>query len=549
MPWYGKRPRRQGRRLASLGAPRERHFIISLLLTHRRRGPHEWLCGSPTQMESHEGTMGPRSPGCLDGQPYDGCYEDFVRIFDQKYVVDTATGRSYRMGSYALEALRQLLSLHYPPFAPEEDEHVKRAKHVLIELRRKGHFTEEVSRNYQMLSDSELNHPKLHKLILCITDICNLRCAYCPYSRLSPTALHRIHGNTVMEPNVIEHALRYLEHFGDEDTVIGFYGGEPLIQFDLIREVLGKIRRSLPSWKGRITATSNLTYYTHSLGDFLAANKFFLIVSLDGPKSIHDRYRRYRSGTGSFDTVFRNLRDLCSRHPDYARQCIATNSVLTDLPDLDELDSFFANEVPPVAYSRFSVASSFDAATGLDAATQIDTNTELCIDEWLIRKLKQITLPSEIKSSPLLLGLCIERLHRLVLPNSMDTNGVVPFPGCIPGNKIMVNIDGSFSICEQLESLKIGNVVDGLNHIKIAEIIHDYQSCINDRCINCWAFGFCRMCLVHAWNGSVVSSERLSKHCDQVKARAERLLGACIEKQFSNPTFFDELFTIDSAFM
>lgn len=487
--------------------------------------------------------MGQKAPVNLNRQPCDNGHEDSVRILDHKYVVDTATGRSYRMGTYALEALRELLSLRCPPFAPKDDERFTHAKYALMDLQRNGHFTEQVSRKFQMPSDSELNRPHLHQMIFCITDICNLCCAYCPYSRLSPTALHRIHGTSVMEPNVIEHALRYLEHFGDEDTVIGFYGGEPLIQFDSILEIIEKIRESLPSWKGRITATSNLTCYTHGLGDFLADNKVFLTVSLDGPKPIHDRYRRYRSGTGSFDTVIRNLRDLCSRHPDYARQCVATNSVLTGLPDLDELDSFFANEVPPIAYSRFSVASSFDAAT------QIDTHTERCIDEWLIRKLKQIALPTEIKSSPLLLGLCIELLRRLVLPNSMGTNGSVPLPGCIPGSKIMVNIDGIFSICDQLESLKVGNVVDGLDHVKIAEIIHDYQSCINSRCTNCWAFGFCRTCLVHVWNGSVVSSDRLAKHCDQVKARAERLLGSCIEKQFANPTFFDELFTIDSAFL
>lgn len=498
-------------------------------------------------MESHKGITEPRSQGCIYGQPHDGCHKDFIRIFDQKYVVDTTTGRSYRMGSYALEALRQLLSLNYPPFAPEEDEHVKGAMIVLMDLQRSGHFTEQISRKFLMPNDSELNNPTLNQLIFCITDICNLSCKYCPYSRLSPTALHRIHGTSSLEPNVIDHALRYLEQFGNEETVIGFYGGEPLIQFGLIRKIVEQTRKSLPFWKGRITATSNLTCFNHHIGDFMADNKVFLTVSLDGPKPIHDRYRRYPSGAGSFDIVMQNLRGLWSRHPDYVSQYVATSTVLTGLPNLDELESFFANEVPPLAYSRFSVASSF-GATDLDASGNISRGTYHHIDSWLSRRLSKIISPIEIKRSPLLLGICVEAIHRLVVPKHLYSNDCIPFPGCIPGNKIMVNTDGSFSTCDQLESLRIGNVIDGLDRVKISNIINDYINCIS-KCHDCWALRFCRTCLVHAWDGSVVSSERLSKHCDQVKARAERLLGACIEKQFSTPAFFDELFSINSAFM
>ena len=72
-------------------------------------------------------------------------------------------------------------------------------------------------------------------VILQVTQNCNLRCEYCVYSG---SYYNRVHNNKRMSLETAMAAIDYLaEHSSDTDVLhIGFYGGEPLLEFDLIKE-------------------------------------------------------------------------------------------------------------------------------------------------------------------------------------------------------------------------------------------------------------------------------------------------------------------------
>ena len=99
------------------------------------------------------------------------------------------------------------------------------------------------------LSDNrvkEIKHPatdlletylsrKMKMLIIQLTQNCNLRCEYCPYTYNDGT--DRLHQNRDIDFETIKKALHILKDnsVDSEDISVSFYGGEPLIRFDLIR--------------------------------------------------------------------------------------------------------------------------------------------------------------------------------------------------------------------------------------------------------------------------------------------------------------------------
>jgi uncharacterized protein len=92
-------------------------------------------------------------------------------------------------------------------------------------------------------------------------------------------------------------------------TEFSFFGGEPLLRFDLMQKIADYIHRAERS-TGRTVSlgvTSNGTLLTETILDFLIEQDVELCVSIDGPAHVHNLNRCYKDGRGSFDEVLRNL--------------------------------------------------------------------------------------------------------------------------------------------------------------------------------------------------------------------------------------------------
>lgn len=77
---------------------------------------------------------------------------------------------------------------------------------------------------------------KLQSICLQVTQDCNLRCKYCAYSE---NYKNRVHNNKTMSIETAKKAVDFLIHNSSESDIVGisFYGGEPLLNFKLIRKV------------------------------------------------------------------------------------------------------------------------------------------------------------------------------------------------------------------------------------------------------------------------------------------------------------------------
>lgn len=138
---------------------------------------------------------------------------------------------------------------------------------------------------------------------------CNFSCTYCYEGSRK--------GHKYMTEKTAEHLLQFIAtRFTDKkDTlVVDFFGGEPLLSLPLIE----RLSLSLQSFAQSRKATYFSTIVTNgSLLKRPVAEKLFALglrsakITLDGPAYIHNKYRPFKTGAGSFDIILKNIEDCC----------------------------------------------------------------------------------------------------------------------------------------------------------------------------------------------------------------------------------------------
>jgi uncharacterized protein len=143
--------------------------------------------------------------------------------------------------------------------------------------------------------------------------ICNLACSYCFF--LDKELLYE--GDRFrMSDQVLDQYIRQLIEAHDVPNVtVAWQGGEPtLMGVDFYRrsiELQDKYRR--PGMEFLNTMQTNGTLLNDEWCEFFKENDYLIGISIDGPREIHDAYRVYKRGKGSFDKVMRGLR-LLQKH-------------------------------------------------------------------------------------------------------------------------------------------------------------------------------------------------------------------------------------------
>lgn len=122
-----------------------------------------------------------------------------------------------------------------------------------------------------------------------ITDACNLRCCYCAYGEMYDNYDKR--NNTYMKSSKAIFFLEYLSNLWkssyslsrNSDIYISFYGGEPLLNFDLIEDVVEYFKSNDTGRKPVFSMTTNGLLLNKHI-DYLVNHNFKILVSLDGDK-------------------------------------------------------------------------------------------------------------------------------------------------------------------------------------------------------------------------------------------------------------------------
>lgn len=187
-------------------------------------------------------------------------------------------------------------------------------------------------------------------LILELTQKCNLACEYCCYGHHYLQSGQR--RESVLPLETAQRVIRDFVNHRLKRCSIGFYGGEPLLEFELLKQVVcfAEECAGQRGMKPEFSVTTNGTLLTDERIHFLVEHNFSVVVSIDGPKETHDRYRVFQDGLGgdgrrgSFDIVIKNVRRFAELYPDYGRRGFAIT--LTAISDVDAIDSVLRDLQP-----------------------------------------------------------------------------------------------------------------------------------------------------------------------------------------------------------
>ena len=189
----------------------------------------------------------------------------------------------------------------------------------------------------------------IHVVAKPIGPVCNLNCEYCFY--LEKQALFSPGEQYRMSDDVLSAFItNYITSQPTPLVEFVWQGGEPtLLGIDFFRRVIELQKH----FTGAKTITNSLqtngTLLTDEWCTFLRNHKFMVGISLDGPKEVHDRYRRDRKGKGSFDRVMHGLRLLQKHKVEYnVLACVARETAKQPL----EVYRFFKDE--GVEFIQFS---------------------------------------------------------------------------------------------------------------------------------------------------------------------------------------------------
>lgn len=186
----------------------------------------------------------------------------------------------------------------------------EKVREVVEELKGAELIGTEYPNPRQMTQEVPQDKFKVDYLMLILVGDCNLRCDYC-------FAEQGRFGNesSFMSWEVAKTAVDFLlGESKDKPYMICFFGGEPLLNFPLLRKTVlyAKEQFSRRSQQIGFSVTTNGTILTEEISEFLNENRFGILVSLDGPQPIHDRWRKFKNGKGSHTTVVANAQRMIS---------------------------------------------------------------------------------------------------------------------------------------------------------------------------------------------------------------------------------------------
>ena len=368
-------------------------------------------------------------------------------------------------------------------------------------------------------------------LTLGVTERCNLNCSYCCYG--GKFKEHRSHSNRSMSFEIAQKAIdSYLgnEVIGDGIYPISFYGGEPLLEFDLVRQIVeyAEVRSKSLGKQIHFSVTTNGTLLREQIIDYLVEHHFIILVSFDGPKQMHDRYRVFAGGAGSFDTVYGNLKRFVEKYPNYRDRGV--NVVLAPPLALKETAEFVEELYPhfpisrvtlvnPGAEYRFGVSPSIPTQYGCHSAASCRRNVSSAegfrdfsqSDENLLRELwincvdliqkHGLTRAKELAPfSVMLFDGQIDTFHRRTVRRQKSAQEL--FVPCFPGfTRRFCDINGNYRVCERVDNSSmfvLGNVFDGLDVDKLHKTL-ELRRHFGD-CGNCTSLKTCDICFARMAN-------------------------------------------------
>lgn len=162
---------------------------------------------------------------------------------------------------------------------------------------------------------------------------CNFRCSYCYLTNCIKS------DSTIMEyfvaENIISQAISLCRKNNKRKLTLIWHGGEPLLWgIENFRSIFAFIELLAEDICIRHCLQTNLSLINDKYIELFRRYDVKIGFSLDGPKEINDRYRKQIDGSGSFDTIIRNLYKCREAGLKVGAIIVASSAFINRIPDL-----------------------------------------------------------------------------------------------------------------------------------------------------------------------------------------------------------------------
>lgn len=358
-------------------------------------------------------------------------------------------------------------------------------------------------------------------LCLHIAHTCNLNCSYCFASQ------GKYHGErALMSFEVGKRALDFLiENSGTRRNLeVDFFGGEPLMNFDVVKKLV-EYARSIEKEKGknfRFTLTTNGVLVDDDVIDFANKEMSNVVLSLDGRKEVHDRYRVDYQGRGSYDTIVPKFQKFVKARggKNYYMRGTFTHANPDFLEDIKTMLN--------LGFSELSMEPVVAAQGDESALTEEDKPVVMKQYE----ELAELMLKRDKEGKPF-------TFYHYMIDLAGGPCIYKRISGCGSGTEYMaVTPWGDLYPCHQFvgdEKFKLGDIWHGVEN---KEIQNEFASCnvyARSECRDCWARLYCSGgCAANAYHATGSVKGVYKYGCDLFKKRMECAIAVAVAREFGD---------------
>ena len=345
-------------------------------------------------------------------------------------------------------------------------------------------------------------------LCLHVAHTCNLNCAYCFASQ------GKYNGErAVMSFEVGKQALDFLvKHSGKRHNLeVDFFGGEPLMNFQVVKDLVA-YARSIEKEAGknfRFTLTTNGMLIDDEVIDFANREMSNVVLSLDGRKEVHDRYRVDYAGNGSWERIVPKFQKLVRERGgnNYYMRGTFTHHNPDFLQDI--------RQMLDLGFTELSMEPVVCAPDDPIALTEEDRR--IVLDQY--EKLAELMLEREREGKPF-------TFYHYMIDLSGGPCIYKRISGCGSGTEYMaVTPWGDLYPCHQFvgdEHFRLGDIWHGLDN---PEVQKEFASCnvyAKPECRDCWAKLYCSGgCAANAFHATGSITGVYEAGCELFRKRME----------------------------
>lgn len=434
------------------------------------------------------------------------------RMFDKNIVIDVNSGAIHVVDDVVYDCLD-----YYETKSKEEiveillDKHSRESILEALEeieylVKENMLFTEDFYKEI-VLNDKSPSYIKA--MCLNVAHDCNLKCKYCFASEGSYEGKR-----SLMSAEVGKKAIDFvIKNSGYRHNIeIDLFGGEPLMNFDAVKEIIeyAKEQEKIHNKNIRFTITTNATLLNDEIMEYIDKNMGNVILSIDGRREVNDNIRIRYDGSGTFDTILPKIKKMVEKR-DKNKQYYVRGTFTHENID-------FYNDVVFLADQGFNEISIEPVVLEDENPLAIKKEDLPVIFEQYEKIAKELI---ERKKA----GKAFKFYHF-----NIDINGgpcvYKRVSGCGAGYEyVAVTPEGDIYPCHQFvgkEEFKLGNVFDGRIDEKLSNEFKNAHIYNKPKCMNCWARFYCSggcQANNYSFNGNI--HEPYDLGCEMMKKRIE----------------------------